>query len=81
MIDNEKGRRLVKQIYETRYLVAEFFLIFLVLAFIFRSPFDRLLKMMVELQIMVNLALMHINIPGNAMLALAIFKPLSEFNF
>lgn len=81
MFDDPHGRKMIKLAYDIRYALSFFFILFLVLAMFFRSPFDRMLKMMLELQLMVNLALMHIHLPGNAMVALAIFKPLTDFKF
>lgn len=81
MIDNKQGREMVQYVYDVRYAVADVFLFFFALTVFFRTPFDRMLKMMLELQLIVNLALMRIHIPGNAMLGLEILKPLSEFRF
>lgn len=81
MIDNEEGRKMIQYVYDLRYTISEFFLLFLATALIFRAPFNRILKMMLELQVMVYMALMHIHIPGNAMIALEVIKPLTEFRF
>lgn len=72
---------MIDYIYKVRYTVADVFLFFFAFTIFFRTPFDRMLKMMLELQLMVNLALMRIHIPGNAMLGLEIIKPMSEFRF
>jgi hypothetical protein len=61
--------------------VADIFLLSLIISIAFRAPFDRLLLMILELQIMVNLALMHVHIPANALFGLVVYKPLSEFRF
>lgn len=58
-----------------------FFIFFLLLGFVFRSPLDRMLKMILELQFMVNMALMHVTIPANSLVGLTILKPFAEFRF
>lgn len=72
---------MMKWAYTIRINLAEFFLIFFVIAIFFRSPFDRLIKMMLDLQLMIKLALMHVHIPANALLGMLILKPISEFDF
>lgn len=79
MIEDSRGRQMIKYLYDFRFTVSDFFLLSFLVAILFRGPFDRLLKMMLELQLMVNLALMHIHMPANAMLGLQILKPMSEF--
>lgn len=72
---------MIQYLYDFRFTVADIFLVSFLISMFFRGPFDRLLKMMLELQFMVNLALMHIHMPANAMLGMQIVKPMCEFRF
>lgn len=81
MIDNQEARDMMKLAYDVRWSLSIFFVFFLLMGFAFRSPLDRMLKMILELQFMVNMALMHVTIPANGLIALMILKPFAEFRF
>lgn len=49
MIDNHRGRQMIEYLYEFRFIVSDIFLACFFIGIFFRSPFDRLLKMMLEL--------------------------------
>lgn len=81
MLEDPRGRQLLQDLYDFRYAMSYLFVLFFCLGVMFRQPFDRMLKMLLELQIMVNLPMMRVTMPANALIGMQIFKPFVDLTF
>jgi tetrahydromethanopterin S-methyltransferase subunit G len=80
MYDNPLGRDTVQLLYDMRIILVTLFVVTFILAFVFKSPNDRVYIMLLELYLMCNFAIFHVTLPGNVEIASTIMKPLVSFN-
>jgi hypothetical protein len=69
MSDNSLGREVIRSVYIVRSLLMLAFMIFLVISWVLHAPFDRMILMLLDLQLMSYLCLLHVTIPGNVVIA------------
>lgn len=80
MVDNSLGREVVRSIYIVRSLLMLVFMILLVISFKLHAPFDRMIVLILDLQLMNYLCLLHVTIPSNVVIASQIFRPFVNFH-
>lgn len=81
MYDTHNGREMVSIIYRIRWVLTLLLLFTLIISYLFRTPLDRVYLMLLELQLMCNLAIFHVCLPGNVEISSQIMKVFVSFNF
>jgi hypothetical protein len=81
MYDTHFGRETVHLIYNIRWFLILLCMLTFILAFMFRTPLDRVYIMILELQIMCNFAIFHVCLPGNVEISSQVMKTFVSFNF
>lgn len=72
---------MVSFLYTLRKVMIFFWIFLALLSLPFRTPNDRWFVMFLDLQLMVNFALIQVTLPGNVEIASQVFKPLVSWSF
>lgn len=71
----------MESLYHVRGLLISLFLIAAIISLKIKAPLERLIMMMLYLQMMSNFALLSMTMPGNYMAMSMIIKPFVSLNF
>ena len=79
--DTWAARHSLTDLYGFRFFIIYLFIGAFILSYKYRGPLERLITMFLELQILSNLALLSITLPGNYIVMSSIMKPMVSLDF
>jgi hypothetical protein len=80
MRDTSHDREIIKAVYVMRSTLMVLFAAFFVLSLALRGPFDRMINMFLDLQLMCYFCLLHVPVPGNVVISSQVMRTFVSFD-